>query len=511
MYFEKKCVFKGFIALLLAQAVLSGNCLINNQVAIKADEDESALICDVNNDEKFDCEDISYLKKALLNAEKRTDSCDVNADGEVNFFDLSLLKKQALNNEIDSYLSFAYSSSNSIQSDYEISNIELYNSKKQSLYQTGDLSFVNYRMASNGSINYKAGYQEGRVASKKIVYIPCDCILTGVSTNPNYTINVWLYDENKEKISFTNYKPNKTFCVKGSDASYVRFEIGSASENVTPESANESLECTISCNDEKIKTASAILSDIVLSSSNKKIVLLGDSITQGVGSTGYTQFTTTIDGQQYIIRGNGPDYPRADQDYQIGDFIYERGNKKWYEALDGYGWAQQLKTYFESKFNCVVKNYGCSGINTEILGDIVNKKVINSDYDIVIIAIGTNDRTQSSLTTVYNQLYSTVNNIKAHNKDVILIGNIPASIINEENYEYHMEDINHVISKCANDTNVPFVSLYSEFIDYCSDTGVSIDSLLKDGLHPTDQGYEVMFRILCDEFGIVPKRVGATW
>ena len=37
------------------------------------------------------------------------------------------------------------------------------------------------------------------------------------------------------------------------------------------------------------------------------------------------------------------------------------------------------------------------------------------------------------------------------------------------------------------------ISMYDMFLDYCNIKKINVDSLLRDGLHPNDAGYEVMF------------------
>ena len=38
--------------------------------------------------------------------------------------------------------------------------------------------------------------------------------------------------------------------------------------------------------------------------------------------------------------------------------------------------------------------------------------------------------------------------------------------------------------------------MYDMFLDYCNIKKINVDSLLRDGLHPNDAGYEVMFSLL---------------
>ena len=65
-----------------------------------------------------------------------------------------------------------------------------------------------------------------------------------------------------------------------------------------------------------------------------------------------------------------------------------------------------------------------------------------------------------------------------------------------------MNDIRDIYARAAAEQGFPFVSLYDLFGDYCRDKGVALDSLLADGLHPTDRGFDVMFELLTEAFGV---------
>lgn len=67
-----------------------------------------------------------------------------------------------------------------------------------------------------------------------------------------------------------------------------------------------------------------------------QIKLLGDSITHGVGGSGFCQ-----DGER-IIEG------------------YARNTK-------GFCWAKLFKEYLEERYNCQVVNSACSGTNIEFM------------------------------------------------------------------------------------------------------------------------------------------------
>lgn len=346
-------------------------------------------------------------------------------------------------------------------------------------------------------------YNSKRASTNDLIYVPEDCVAN--ITISGYSTGVYYFNENKECTGSSYH----ALTVDGSEHRYFRFLFG-GSNDIDISQANTICKITISKNAAPANTAESIFSEVV-GNASAKVVLLGDSITQGTGSTGYVIFSKVIDGTTYSIRGNGPDYPDAGSDYQVGDYIYGDNGRKWYEALDGAGWAQLLKSYLEGKFGCTVKNYGCAGANAADLYAAIQASVIGNGYDIAVVMIGTNNRQDTSLSTYYNDLTRIIKSLESDGTKVIVLGGIPASVSNEEQFSHHMEDINHLALKCAVNCNVPFISMYSEFSDYSEYTGHTIDEFLGDGLHPNDAGYSVFFRLICKKIGIVPKRPSATW
>ena len=225
-----------------------------------------------------------------------------------------------------------------------------------------------------------------------------------------------------------------------------------------------------------------------------RICLIGDSITQGLGSTGFIMYSVTENGTEISVRGNGPEYSDADKNYKVGKFLWEHDTRRWYEALSGRGWAHLLKDFLESRFHCTVKNYGMSGINSADLFCFIDE--LTADFDTVLLTIGTNDR-GGTKEAFYSNLKKCVEQLKAAGKEVILMANIPASASYENHCRFHMEDVASIVSKVSDETNVTFISLYDSFIKYCESTNTELDSLLQDGLHPNDDGYLVMFHIIC--------------
>ena len=235
-----------------------------------------------------------------------------------------------------------------------------------------------------------------------------------------------------------------------------------------------------------MKTVKEIISKVILADKTVKIKLLGDSITHGVGGTGYAQ--------------NGE------------NIVDEFSRNK-----DGYCWANMFKNHMESQFDCVVTNNACSGTDIEFV--IKNfSTLVESDDDTIICTRGTNNRHQffedgpkhtkhEHMEIFYNNIIKLHNMLKEADKDVIFIANIPASKENEmdgENYWriFHMNDVNNLYMKASVQCGFPLISMYLKLKEYCNLKDISVESLLTDGLHPNDKGYDIMFSLIMNELGI---------
>ena len=217
----------------------------------------------------------------------------------------------------------------------------------------------------------------------------------------------------------------------------------------------------------------------------KNVKIIGDSITQGVGGSGFAQ---------------------------DGDLILDVGDTQWY-VNSGVCWANMLKEYIESKFNCTVKNYGTksesyySMVNTSV--DKLSQIIEDSD-DLVIMMFGTNDRIHST-DTAHMIVYAkeVIEYILSEGKRLVLMTSIPASIADETlpNKNFHMEDVDMVNTYLAQIYGLQHISIYREFLN----RNIDIDYCLSDGLHPNDTGYGIMYDIVCRGLGIATKRPGATW
>ena len=216
------------------------------------------------------------------------------------------------------------------------------------------------------------------------------------------------------------------------------------------------------------------------------IKLLGDSITHGVGNSDFKQ--------------NGA--------HIVGEF---------YRNPYGYCWAKRFKEHMEAHYNCTVTNNACTGTKIQFVLEHFDELIDEKD-DVVICTIGTNNRhryfkdgPEPEVEAWKEEFYQYVLQLNQRfldsGKDYVLIVNIPASAENEKSGAdfwrvIHMNDIRDIYARAAAEKGFPFVSLYDLFGDYCKNNNVELNSLLADGLHPNDRGFDVMFEILTETFGV---------
>lgn len=218
------------------------------------------------------------------------------------------------------------------------------------------------------------------------------------------------------------------------------------------------------------------------------IKLIGDSITHGVGGTGFTN------------------------DAENGELIMSVGSNSFYTNPNGYCWANLLKSYLEEKFSGVtVHANGTRGesYHTFQLNSFSRLKQLvtaSDDTDIVIMMFGTNDRNYcTDVSDMITKASAVIEYItKTCGKKLILMTSIPASVANEtgESVKFHMEDVANANKYLAEKYQLPFINIYTEFLKRVTAKGEEINTYLSDGLHPNDNGYTLMFEIIAENLGI---------
>ncbi len=221
-----------------------------------------------------------------------------------------------------------------------------------------------------------------------------------------------------------------------------------------------------------------IFAPLVLGDSHVQIKLLGDSITYGALGTGCD-----------------------DNGSAIGTTGYNRNP-------NGYCWANLFKSYMESKFNCTVVNNGISGKSSGYLVSNLSQ-LIDSDDDIVVVMIGTNDRFGSTAQNLYNNLLTIYDYCTNNHKKVVLLSCIPETYANEYQTEnaqfirrFHMEDVANVYMKLAHDLGVEYIDLYEGIKTYAAQHGAKLSTMLADGTHPNDDTYKLMYELILSGIGL---------
>lgn len=217
-----------------------------------------------------------------------------------------------------------------------------------------------------------------------------------------------------------------------------------------------------------------------------KIKLIGDSITHGVGGSGWEQCG------EAIVKG-------------------------WAESPNGYCWANLFRDYMKEKYGATVKNKACTGTNVDFVMDNFST-LVESDDDVIICTIGTNNRhkyfadgekptKEEFLASFDDKIRRMYGMFSKTGIPTIFVANIPASAQNERDGEnfwriLSMKDINESYGRLSRECGANVISMYDMFSEYCTENGVTVDELLDDGLHPNDRGYRVMFEILIGALGV---------
>ena len=221
-----------------------------------------------------------------------------------------------------------------------------------------------------------------------------------------------------------------------------------------------------------------------------KIVLGGDSITHGVGGSGFAQNGDTIIG----ATSKSAEFKRNP---------------------NGYCWANLFKDYIETNYNATVVNNGCTGTHSA-WWDEFKALVIPADADLFILTVGTNDRNNTTYTgttraeqlaNYYAHTKSIVEYCHENGTKVLLCSCLPATAANEEQ-DVHLASVfefNGVLQRVASEFDMDYFNLYNAIFFKVMDKGEELSNYLPDGLHPNDEMHRMMFYEYIKGFGLAPS------
>lgn len=208
---------------------------------------------------------------------------------------------------------------------------------------------------------------------------------------------------------------------------------------------------------------------------NAKLLLLGDSITQGAGADDLVESGETI---------NIPELGERD--------IYSSGTT----------WALLLKSYLATQYpNITVVNHGFGGISIRHLAQFIDRFVPN-DTTHCILGVGINSEGETSfdddIKTIANYLRSKGIKIYAWSSwlgthpnmsNINTAGRVQAALI-------------HAYNACG----VKCLPVYSLALKYIEDHNISFDSVMEwqpgnEIVHPNNLGHTILYRIIRSGFG----------
>jgi hypothetical protein len=209
-----------------------------------------------------------------------------------------------------------------------------------------------------------------------------------------------------------------------------------------------------------------LIGKLIASGGFGRIILLGDSITDGYGGTGYN-------GSQSGVKSTN---------------------------TDGYCWANVFKKYITERYGIPVENYGYYGTGASHQYNQI-KNVVGTN-DLVIWLSGTNNRISGATFSEYeSNIASYVNDIKNKVAALVFMPCVPSTDADEKSRFKTTQDMNEVAFKYVFG-NTYYLDMYSKYIEYCEKQGMTISDTMYDALHPNDIGYLHMFMILCRELGL---------
>ncbi|MBP3592680.1 MAG: SGNH/GDSL hydrolase family protein [Clostridia bacterium] len=215
------------------------------------------------------------------------------------------------------------------------------------------------------------------------------------------------------------------------------------------------------------------------------IKLLGDSITHGVGGTGWEMKGEPI----------------------VGDFK---------RSPDSFCWAKLFADHMKEAYGASVINNGCTGTTIQFIIEHFDALVSDTD-DLCICTIGTNNRhmykelgdrasREEWGKAFYDYVLQLNQMFEVRGKAVIFVANLPAAKENEQDGDtyyriLHMDDINEIYKRASKKAGFALISMYDLVSAYVKEKGILVDDILVDGLHPSDEGYKVMFTKLKEALG----------
>jgi len=221
-----------------------------------------------------------------------------------------------------------------------------------------------------------------------------------------------------------------------------------------------------------------------------KIKLIGDSITAGVGATGYY---TDPQGRSIITR--------------YGSLVRELG-KDWTVFPS---WANLFRKYINTNYPSIdFFNMGVGGISTKEVVEQFLTQIVSEDEDVVFVMLGTNDRSLTTLEEYRANIEFLLDYIKKRSNLMIVMTASPSlSDFSDETYttyasgrNFGTREIDNVLTEVCKENGYIHISHYRYLLDYASKRKVNLPDFLEPtGSHPRTGGHLAMWQNIQNKLG----------
>lgn len=155
------------------------------------------------------------------------------------------------------------------------------------------------------------------------------------------------------------------------------------------------------------------------------------------------------------------------------------------------GWVARLRKSTPSVYNLGVPGETTRNLLLRFENEL-KVRIDSGDENTIIIAIGINDSHHKipplSFKANLNKLIKIGGN---YSQDIIFVGLTPVDeAIVDDFSQKEVEKYNQIVNKTCEENKIDFIDLMSSFLEK------EYRSLLADGLHPNDQGHELIYLML---------------
>lgn len=194
------------------------------------------------------------------------------------------------------------------------------------------------------------------------------------------------------------------------------------------------------------------------------------------------------------------------------------------------GWVERLRSHYDTRQIADLKNrdeptifnLGVSADNSQnILRRITAETTARTRHNklpVVIVQIGINDSSTNSngqgvgisLETYKHNLAAIINNIKPLSSQLVFVGlsacdEAKTTPVSWGDFHYTNTSIKQyedAMQRIAAEHSITFIPVFDAFLKALQDS----KNILPDGLHPNNEGHEVMFRIIAPQIASLLER-----